>query len=156
MDEETHSIIDLAFLFFSRYSLSEYIFFYFLLQLLLQNASPEKSELFDLLSGRYRDLPKTSRFIGRPTVIVVLISGILLFSSFLSIMASMVIGVAIELLPSIWLILFSTEIKKPEFNWRLAFRDGTIFISIAWLIIYASNRNNDINEITKNSDSELT
>jgi hypothetical protein len=145
MEEDGTTIVDLAFMFFERYNISEIVFFYIILQLLLLSRF-EKNDLFDGLLDKL-DYPfplLTSQFFFKPFFLVFCICLWLLFGGLCVLFLAFGFYGLIQWAPDIWLILFSKEITPPRFNVFLATKDGIILLIISYLFCYSSHRNNDI------------
>jgi hypothetical protein len=142
MEEDGATVVDLAFTFFERYSVSEITFFYTILQLLLLSRF-KNNDFFDglLIESSY---PSLALQLFKPFLLVFFICLILLFTGFYVLIMAFCFYGLIQWAPDIWIILFSKEIVTPHFNVNVATRDGTILLIIAYLICYSSNRNKDI------------
>lgn len=142
MEEDGATVVDLVFTFFERYSISEILFFYIILQFLLLSRF-KNNDFFD---GLFSELgyPSLALQLFKPFLLVFFICLILLFvGCYVLIMAFCFYGL-IQWVPDIWFILSSKEIIPPYFNIGLAAKDGTILLIIAYLICYSSHRNKDI------------
>jgi hypothetical protein len=144
MEEDGATLVDIAFAFFERYSISEIAFLYIILQLLLLSRF-KNNDFFDgLLSESNYPHPSLALQLFKPFLLVFFICLILLFvGCYVLIMAFCFYGL-IQWTPDIWFILSSKEIIPPNFNVSLAARDGSILLIISYLLCYSSHRNKDI------------
>jgi hypothetical protein len=142
MEESGATIVDVAFAFFERYSISEILFFYIILQFLLQSRF-KNNDFFD---GLFSELgyPSLALQLFKPFFLVFFICLILLFVGFYVLIMAFCFYGLIQWVPDIWLILSSKKIILPHFNLSLATKDGAILLIIAYLICYSSHRNKDI------------
>ena len=142
MEENGATIVDVALSFFERYNISEILFFYIILQFLLQSRF-KNNDFFD---GLFSELgyPSLALQLFKPFFLVFFICLILLFVGFYVLIMAVCFYGLIQWAPDIWLILSSKEIMPPHFNLSLATKDGTILLIIAYLICYSSHRNKDI------------
>lgn len=148
-DDDGMSWIEFAFWFFERYNLTDIIFFYLLLQIIFLLSTFKFSESFDLHQLDASNYSWVDQLIIKPLVTVVFACLFLLFALFyVSIIAVCYWGV-MQWIPDLWEILFSTKIAKPEFNLKLATKDGIVLFVISYLLSYSVNRNLEINKLKK-------
>jgi hypothetical protein len=144
MEEDGATVVDLAFVFFERYSISEIAFFYIILQFLLLSRFKNNDFFDNPLSKSSYPYPSLALQLFKPFLLVFFICLILLFVfCYVLIMAFCFYGL-IQWAPDIWFILSSKEINPPHFNVSLAAREGSILLIISYLFCYSSHRNEDI------------
>ena len=150
MDEDDGmSLVGFAFWFFERYNLTDIIFFYLLLQIVFLFSNFKINESFDLDSLNASNRSWNDQLLIKPLTTVVYICFYLFFATFYVILFAFCYWGIIQWIPDVWNFLFSTIIKTPEFNSKLAIKDGIILVLISYLLNYSVNRNLEINDIRK-------
>jgi hypothetical protein len=144
MEKDGATVVDLAFAFFERYSVTEIAFFYIILQFLLLSGFKNNDFFDNFLSESNYPNPSLALQLFKPFLLALLICLILLFVGFYVLIMAFCFYGLIQWAPDIWFILSSKEIIPPYFNVSLAARDGSILLIISYLFCYSSRRNEDI------------
>lgn len=145
-DDEGMSLVDLGFWFFERYNFADIIFLYLILQVLFLFSTFKLSESFNLplnsTSNSWKD-----QLLIKPIFTVAFICLFLIFALLYVSFFAFCYWAIIQWIPDVCELIFSTKINVPEFNSKVAIKDGIVLFIISYLLGYAANRNLDINEL---------
>jgi hypothetical protein len=148
-DDEGMSLVGFAIWFFERYNLTDIIFLYLLLQVVFLFCTFKFDEIFNLNQLNSKRRSFKDQLIIKPIINIFFICIFLFVATFYVIFFSFCYWGIIHWAPEIWNFLFSTTIKTPEFNSKLAIQDGIVLVVISYLLGYSANRNLEINDLRK-------